>query len=143
VAAALATILVVILVLVQAGLDYAHMPPMSTRAGGHVQFGPFFLATGTMAFAFGGKDLTTSKTPATNLFFPDFKGHAAFPTIQDDMERPESFGKVALWGYTGGWVLRFTKVPFTLFSPFIDSNSGPLPSCNINGVGSIDTYQQN
>ncbi|OQV18096.1 hypothetical protein BV898_07867 [Hypsibius exemplaris] len=72
--AAAATAIAVLLVVIQAAED-AQPDVQQTSTG----FSAFFLAFGTMAFAFGG--------------------HPTFPTVQDDMKEGRKFGKAVLFAY--------------------------------------------
>ncbi|XP_055332577.1 uncharacterized protein LOC129584441 [Paramacrobiotus metropolitanus] len=97
--AALATAIAVVLIIIQAGLDFTPGVKYGTSS-----FSVFFLAFGTMAFAFGG--------------------HPTFPTIQDDMKDGKKFGRAAFFAYAMILILYLPMITvgFAVYGEGLKSN---------------------
>ena len=80
VGATLATGTACVILLVNMVWDHSHDYKHTTLIHSDVTFTSFFMAFGTICFAFGG--------------------HPAFPTFQADMKNQRNFGKAVLLGYT-------------------------------------------
>lgn len=83
VGATLATAVACVLLVVKVAMEDGTYDPVLHST---TEFEPFFMAFGTIVFAFGG--------------------HPAFPTFQTDMKKPGDFKWAVLLGYLGKQILR-------------------------------------
>ncbi|KAK3097482.1 hypothetical protein FSP39_010023, partial [Pinctada imbricata] len=91
-----ATALACVLLLIRMGMDKGNVHPVQHDS---TKFTPFFMAFGTIVFAFGG--------------------HPAFPTFQTDMKRPKDFKWAVLLGYM---VVMLMYLPVATTGYFIYGN---------------------